>query len=289
MAGMPGSAGKCSRCLVSANGRRQPRRGTRVSLTTECLRPCLTRNEALQHSAPVLDTRATSRRRTRLIIRSVMSVNSTLPRLVSIRNVRSGVVTSCSSVVCLCRYAQHVLCCLYPASGWFYFFMARSVGGARAARVVGRPQGTRGESHGDSAWKPAAVTSTLPSMTVTSCTRSTANDRRSRQLIMRGRRHPLSGSRREHPPECSSFDGLAVERRRAKCPSPFLRIISVFLGRGSALPRTVALRKPRTDHELHLVKDHDWEHDSTDGVRGEQHARHRYATDQALLRAAQDD
>jgi hypothetical protein len=30
MAGMPGSAGKCSRCLVPANGRRRPRRGTAV-------------------------------------------------------------------------------------------------------------------------------------------------------------------------------------------------------------------------------------------------------------------
>jgi hypothetical protein len=30
MAGMPGSAGKCSRCLVPADGRRLPRRGTAV-------------------------------------------------------------------------------------------------------------------------------------------------------------------------------------------------------------------------------------------------------------------
>jgi hypothetical protein len=30
MAGMPGSAGKCSRCLVPAHGRRRPRRGTAI-------------------------------------------------------------------------------------------------------------------------------------------------------------------------------------------------------------------------------------------------------------------
>jgi len=102
MTGMPGSAGECSRCLVPADGRRQPRRGTRVSLTTECLRPCLAERGIATLSVcsrqSWLDTRATSRRRTRQIIRSVMSVNSTLPRLACMRNARSGVVTSCSSV-----------------------------------------------------------------------------------------------------------------------------------------------------------------------------------------------
>ena len=72
---MPRSAGKCSRCLVPADGRRQPRRGTAVSLTTESLRPCLA-ERGIATLGDFLDTRATSRRRTRQMIRSVMSVNS---------------------------------------------------------------------------------------------------------------------------------------------------------------------------------------------------------------------
>jgi hypothetical protein len=71
IAGMPGSAGECSRCLVPADGRRRPRRGTCMSLTTESLRPCLAERGIATlgdcSRQQCLDARATSRRRTRQI------------------------------------------------------------------------------------------------------------------------------------------------------------------------------------------------------------------------------
>jgi hypothetical protein len=82
------------------------------SLTTKCLRPCLAERGIATLGAcsrpSCLDTRATSRWRTRQMIRSVMSVNLTLPQLSCMRNTRSGVVTSCSSIVSAGRLSQRL-------------------------------------------------------------------------------------------------------------------------------------------------------------------------------------
>ena len=74
------------------------------SLTTEGLRPCLAKRGiatlgALFSQPSWLDTRVTSRRRTRQMIRSVMRLKRTLPQHSCIRNARSGLITSCSSFV----------------------------------------------------------------------------------------------------------------------------------------------------------------------------------------------
>ena len=75
-----GSAGACSRRLVPADGPGRAAVGDLDAGRTCPLQPRASdpasRNEALQHSANLRDTRATSRRRTRQIIRSVLSVDS---------------------------------------------------------------------------------------------------------------------------------------------------------------------------------------------------------------------